>query len=798
MKFTINWLKKHLDTNASNDVIIETLTAIGLEVEEVIDMQAIFAPFKVAEIVATEAHPDADKLKVCKVNTGEGELQIVCGAENARAGIKVVLANVGVHIPNENFTIKKSKIRGVESCGMMCSEKELGLGDNHAGIMELPNEAEIGQSFANIVGKDDTMIEVAITPNKADCLGVRGIARDLAAADMGTLKPLTYNKIEGAFASPISVNIPSPQPSPPRGEGVNGCPLFVGRYFKGVKNTNSPDWLKQKLEAVGITPISALVDITNYMTLDLNRPMHVFDAEKIQGNISIRPSKKGEELAALDDKTYKLDDGMVGIYDDSGIISLGGIIGGESTGCSLETTDVFIEIALFDPTTIAKTARKLKIETDAKHRFERSVDPAFVMEALDIASSLIVELCGGEVSEPVIAGEEPSWQKEVLFNPEKIESLSGVKVDLSVAGNILEKLGFTVENGDVWKITPPSWRADIDGEADIVEEIIRIIGYDEIPTLSLPHISHNPTDATIERNRKIKRLLASHGLKETRTWSFIQSDFAKKFGGDNPALILANPISSDMNYMRPSLVPSLLLAVQKNFARGFENLAFFEMGNQFSNPNPDGHMMAVSGIRAGKNADKNIYGDSRKVDIFDAKADILEILNFVGLGNAQIDATAPSWYHPARCGTFKLGKNILGYFGEIHPAILKGLKIKETVVGFELFLDNLPKPKPRKNKPLQMNDLQKVERDFAFIVDADTPADEIIRAANKADKKLISGVRIFDIYEGENLGENKKSIAISVSLQPIDKTLTDDEIQAISDKIVSSVQKSVGGELRDS
>jgi len=792
MKFTINWLKEHLDITTSIDVVIDKLTAVGLEVEEVINKGEVLAPFKVAEIINTKPHPDADKLKICTVNTGNGgeNLQIVCGAENARTGIKVVLATVGVNIPNGDFKIKKSKIRGVESNGMMCSQAELGLGDDHSGIIELDETAEVGKSFADIVG-GDIYIEIAITPNRGDCLGVRGIARDLAAAGCGTLKPLKYNEPPTTVETPEFIKFLE--------TNHKDCPLFLGRYFKEVKNTESPKWLKDKLESIGLKSISALVDITNYICYDLNRPLHVFDADKIQGNLTIRPSKKGEKFTALDDETYTLEDDMIAIADDSGVISLGGVIGGASTSCTTETTNVLLEVALFNPITIAKTARALKIETDAKHRFERSVDPAFAMEAVEIASDLIVRLCGGETSGISIAGQEPKWERTISFNPEKIKKLTGVEVDEKRALDILDSLGFDIEGEDnMWVITPPSWRQDIDGEADIVEEIMRIYGYEDIPEIRLNTLHLPACNESLEhkRNRAIKNSLASRGLKEACTWSFIKEDFAKLFGADNPELKLSNAISSEMDYMRPSLLPNLISAVAKNSARGFSNLALFEMGNQFSAPTPEGHMLAVSGIRSGENAEKNIY-ENRKVDIFDAKTDIFSILKQAGL-NPPIEATAPSWYHPARSGTFRLGKNILGYFGEIHPSILKGLKIKTTVVGFELFLDNLPKPKEWKaKKPLVSFYLQTVERDFAFLVDIDTPAEEIIKAVKKADKKLISKASLFDVYVGDKVGDDKKSIAVAVTLQPTDKTLTDEEIEAISQNIVSSVQKNTGGELRE-
>jgi phenylalanyl-tRNA synthetase beta chain len=790
MKFTLNWLKQHLETTATLDQIVEKLTALGLEVECVVDNAAALSPFQIAHILEAIPHPDADKLRVCKVQTGQGQLQIVCGASNARAGINVVLAPVGSVIPANGMVIKASKIRGVESNGMLCSAEELGLATESEGIIEMPAcNDNIAKKYADIAGLDDPMIEIAITPNRGDCLGVYGIARDLAAAGLGKLKPLAADKISGKFKSPINVKI----------EDEKECPMFVGRYFKNVKNGQSPEWLQKRLTAIGLKPISTLVDITNYINFEFGRPLHVYDAKKLSGDLSVRDSKAGEKLAGLNDNEYALESGMTVIADSKSPQALGGIIGGAVSGCSDDTSEVFLEIALFNPDSVAKAGRKLDIITDSRYRFERNVDPAFVLPAAEIASRMILELCGGEASELVIAGAEPKWQREIDFDFSFVKKRGGIDISESESKKILESLGFKISGK---KVSVPSWRSDVAIKEDLVEEIIRIYGYDNLPLLELPAAQNNfeaVLTAAQKRASNVRRKLATTGMVEAVTWSFMKNSTAKLFGANNSALILQNPISSDMDTMRPSILPNLIEAIGKNAARGFDNLALFEIGLIFEDVKPEGQRQMVTGVRSGKALEKDIYGVGRDVDAFDAKADCFAALEAAGAPVANLRTTmdAPAWYHPGRSGVLRLGKNAVAVFGEIHPGISKQLDVKGPVVGFEIFLGEIPaKGKKAKAKAkLQISEYQSSGRDFAFIIDASVAAEEILRSVSGVDKNLIEEVKLFDVYQGKGIEDAKKSVAISVLIQASDHTLTEAELEGISKKVVEAVGK-LGGVLR--
>ena len=689
MKFTLSWLKEYLDTDADLDTITEKLTAIGLEIEEVENPADTLKPFVIAEIMEAGPHPDADKLQVCKVNTGSEVLQVVCGAPNARAGLKGAFAPSGSVIPTNGMKLKPTKIRGVESNGMMCSERELGLGEDHAGIIDLPSDAPVGTSFADYAGLDDPIIEIAITPNRQDALGVYGIARDLAAAGLGTLKEPSFEKVARSGESPVKVILETEQ-----------CPVFAGCYIKGVKNGPSPEWLQNRLKAIGLRPISTLVDITNYITYDMARPLHVYDADRLQGDIVVRQSKNGETLSALNDNDYTLDAGNCAITDDSGVIGLGGIIGGTSTGCEEDTVNVFLECAWFNPIAIAMAGRKLGIDSDARYRFERGVDPESIIPGIEQATRMIIDLCGGEASEIYLAGAAPDITKTVRVRPERIRSLGGVDVSEEEVIDILGRLGFTVEKKDgALDVTTPSWRCDIDGEADFVEEVLRIHGFEHIPATPLPKSSREIETGLSplqKRVRLAKRTAAQQGLKEAVTWSFLPSAQVSLFAELKPELMLDNPISSDLDAMRPSLLPNLITAAGRNIDRGFKNVALFEAGSQFSSDTPDGQSLVLAGIRRGQTGARHWAKAPEEVSAFHAKADAEAVLRGIGtkIDNAQVAAEAPSWYHPGRSGVIRLGpKNVLAYFGEIHPKVLKALDVKGPLVAFEILLENIPMPK---------------------------------------------------------------------------------------------------------
>lgn len=801
MKFTVEWLKDHLDTDASLDAIVDRLTMLGLEVESVSNQGAGLEKFVTAHVVEATQHPDADRLRVCRVDFGGDELvQVVCGAPNARTGMKGVFAASDLYIPGTDITLKKAEIRGVESNGMLLSEREMGISDEHDGIIDLNEDTPIGLRAIDVMGLSDTVIEIAITPNRGDCLGVRGIARDLAASGLGALKTLDTSPVPGSFESPIKVHLEFDEAT------KDACPYFMGRYIRGVKNAESPKWLKDRLLAIGLRPISALVDITNYMTFGLNRPLHVFDADKVTGDIHVRLARPGESLAALNDKSYEIDETMTVVADDEKAEALGGIIGGEETGCTHDTVNVFLEAAYFDPIRTAVSGRKLSVISDARFRFERGIDPESLSDGIEVGTRLIQEICGGEASEPVSVGAAPQWRRTVDLRLERVKTLGGVELDAGEVIRILNVLGFNVDrNDDVLTANVPSWRSDIVGEACLVEEVVRVHGYDNIPIVPFTNNHHLPHVALAadQRRRAIaRRTAASRGLVEAVTYSFLPRAQADLFGGVSDGLMLVNPISADLDAMRPSLLPNLIAAAGRNADRGVPNAALFEVGPAFTGAKPGDQIQVVAGIRTGISGVKNWAQPPRPVDVFDAKADAIAILADMGapVANLQVFVESPSWYHPGRSGELRLGpKTTLARFGEIHPRVLRAMDVKGPVVAFEILAENLPTPKASKGAAranLSLSSYQPVERDFAFVVDSDVAADKVMSAARGVDKKLITEVRLFDVFEGGNLGDGKKSIAINVVLQPTEQTLTDAEIEDVAGRIVSKVSASTGGVLR--
>jgi phenylalanyl-tRNA synthetase beta chain len=781
---------------------VSALTDVGMEVEGVEDRASTFAPFKVVDVVEAVQHPNADRLRVCQVKTESGLIQVVCGAPNARAGMKAVYAPEGSFIPGSGITLKKTKIRDVESNGMLVSEREMGLGEDHNGIIDLPADTPVGAPMAKIFGLDDPVIEIKVLPNRPDSAGILGIARDLAAAGLGTLKPLSVKPVPAAFETPIKVSLQNPE----------ACPLFLGRLIKGVKNGPSPEWLQQKLKSVGLRPISALVDITNYFTIAYCRPLHVFDADKLKGNIHVRLAKKGESFTALNDKTYELQDFMTVVCDDSGVLGLGGVIGGTSTGVSETTTSIYLECAYFDPMRIAKTGRALEILSDARYRFERGVDPEFMPDATELATQMILDLCGGEAGSVVKAGSMPAWQRSISYTPSFATKLMGYEIPTDNQQDILTALGFKIEiKGSEWSVTPPSWRPDIEGQADLVEEVARINGFDKIPSVSITRdsaVSKNAETPRLSRIRKVRTALAAHGLQECVTWSFMPSALAEKFGANDAQkaakLRLSNPISADLDQMRPSILPNLVQAAQANTNRGHPNAAIFEVGPIFSGTDPDQQPFVASGIRSGAMGQRHWSGPeaSRTVDALDAKEDALLALKACGLSaaGAQVSRDAPSWYHPGRSGAIRLGNKIVACFGELHPSVLKSMDVDERVVGFEVFIESVPEPKKKGSGTalplLRLSPFQPVRRDFAFTVDQSVEADSIQRTIKLVDRDLIDDVGIFDVYTGKGVEPGKKSVALSVTLQPTDHTLTEAEIDGISKKIVDQVVAKTGATLR--
>lgn len=806
MKFTWSWLKEYLDTEATVEEVCDKLTAVGLELEELEDKGKSLEIFKSVEVVDCVPHPDSDHLNVCKVKKADGEiLQVVCGAPNARKGMKAVLAEIGSLIPALDLKIKKAKVRGVESCGMLCSERELGLGQDHEGIIDLPADTELGLSVSELYNLNDPVIDIYITPDRGDCLGVHGVARNLNATDIGKIREdkLITKEHKTFGKSPI---VPEIQ--------TELCPFFAGRYIKGVKNCETPQWMKDKLNAVGIKSISALVDITNYVMMCIGKPMHVYDADKIEGGKLIARLAKegGEKVLALDENEYEVTGSQMVIADIKNGHGVAGIIGGLNSGCSMDTQNVFLESAIFDAVNIAKTGRALNIQTDARFRFERGIDPETTIKSIEMATDLILEICGGEVSDIVTAGKKPVANKRIIFNTEFVEEYTATKIDESRIIDILEKLGFDCEkmaDDHRYMVSVPSWRHDVDMEKDLVEEIIRIHGFTNIPALELPKDRFKETDdssKTRDSYLKVwnaKKVLASRGLYEVVTWSFMEDKKVDLFGAVNDKLIIQNPIISELNHMRPTILPNLLDVYKKNRDRGFKNVCVFESGATFLGAEPKDQKEEVSGIRVGKTSEKNIYNNDREFDVFDVKKDIFEALETMGVktDSLQITRNAPDYYHPKRSASVGFGKNIIGCFGELHPATLKDMGISERVNAFEIYVDNIPVKKAKKKDvskgKYDISDLPLVTRDFAFIIDLKTPVSDVVRCINGTEKQLDKTVKIFDVYEGDKMEEGKKSIALTVSIQPKQKTLTGEEIEYISNQIIKAVTNKLGGKLRD-
>lgn len=797
MKFTLSWLKHHLETDASVDLIAETLTDLGLEVEGVENPAERLADFTIGYVESAEKHPDADKLRVCQVQTKDGLTQIICGAPNARAGITVVIASPGTYVPGIDTTIGVGKIRGIESHGMMCSEREMELSEEHDGIIELPS-GTVGQTFTDWLAQNqpekvDPVIEIAITPNRPDALGVYGIARDLAARGLGTLKPLTIDPVPASFTADLSVSIDD--------DTHDGCPVFCGRLIRGVKNGPSPAWLQTQLRAIGLRPISFLVDVTNWFTYDLNRPLHVFDADKVQGDLRVHRAKGGETILALDDKTYTLQAGQIAISDDHGVASIAGIMGGDATGCTDETVNVFVESAYWDPIQIAYTGRALKINSDARYRFERGIDPAFTPEGLEHAVRMIIDHAGGEASELIIAGAVPDTSRAYRLDAQRLISLVGMDIPESTQRQTLTALGFRLE-GDMAHV--PSWRPDVQGDADLVEEVARIASLTKLQGKPMPRMDAGVPKPILtagqQRQQSARRTMAALGYNECVTYSFVDAQAATLFGGGDDATMLENPISSELSHMRPNLLPGLLRAAARNQARGFMDMALFEVGAGFHGGEPGEQHNLITGVLIGKTASKDVHGTSRAVDLYDAKADAESVLAAIGApAKVQILRGAADWWHPGRHGMICLGpKKVLAVFGELHPKVLREMDIKGPAVGFTIWPDEVPVPKSKTNtRPaLVATDLQAVERDFAFVVGADVEALTLVNAALGADKALITDVRVFDQFIGGNLGEGKKSLAVTVRLQPTTTTLKDADIEAVSAKIVDKVTKATGGILR--
>lgn len=795
MKFTLSWLKDFLNTEAGVDEIAERLTSIGLEIEEVVDPLAAVKDLIVVSVDECVAHPDSDHLHILKVNTGKEMLQIVCGAPNARAGMKGILARPGDYVPAFGDKLKAGKIRGVESCGMMCAEDELGVGPDHTGIIECPADAVVGASITTVY-LSDPVFDVSITPNRGDCMSVYGIARDLAAAGLGTLKPIQGSDTPVAATFKSDVQLVN--------EAVEtGAPYFTLREIRNVKNAPSPKWIQDRLTAVGLRPISALVDVTNYFNITFGRPLHVFDADKVKGQIAVRSAKDGEKLLALDGKEYTLSDGMIVIADENGVESIAGIMGGEVSGCQDDTTRVLLESAYFTPESIAKTGQKLILTSDSRQRFERGIDPAATIAKYgsDLAAKMIMDLCGGECSEIIVTGAEPEAPAPISFDPKRVEKLCGVDVPAETCKEILEKLGCEVSaDEDKFTVTRPTWRSDITGAHDLVEEVLRIYGYDKLPATALPRPNgvHGILQPKQRREVSVRRALAGRGGNQTITWSFMSSKDAEAFRTKDPVLI-ANPISADLNEMRPCLLPNLISAARSNIVKGTPDGCLFEVGPQFFGFKPMEQETVACMLRFGQTGQRHWSVSPRAVDVFDAKADILAGLDAAEAPqNVQISREVPAWYHPGRAGAIKIGKTVLGHFGEIHPKILKAMDIKTPVCACEIFLDRLP-PAKKKNgkgiKTLKLSAFTPILRDLAFLAPRSVDAEKIVVAAKNTDKTLITDVSVFDLYEGENLGD-KKSVAIQLTIQPVEKTMTDEEIESVCRRVVGAVAAATGAALR--
>ena len=829
MKFTLSWLKDHLETEATLDEICERLTMIGLEVEHVDDKRAL-KPFVIARVLTAEKHPDADKLRVLTVDAGDGKpIQVVCGAPNARAGLVGAFAAPGTYVPGIDVTLSVGRIRGVESHGMMCSERELMLSDEHDGIIDLPEDAPVGQSFASWAKLDDPVIEINLTPNRPDATGVHGIARDLAAAGLGTLRSAPVEPAGGSGECPVKVTIEAP----------DLCPGFALRLVRGVKNGPSPKWMQQRLIAIGLRPINALVDITNYVTFDRGRPLHVFDAARVKGNLTVRRACEGEKVLALDTFEYELTPEMCVIADDNGVESIAGIMGGEHSGCDETTTDVLIESALWNPLNVARTGRELGIITDARYRFERGVDPEFMVPGLELATRMVLDICGGAASQEEVVGYQGHDGMTIPFPVSEVTRLTGIEVPAQAARGILERLGFAVADvfgmdisdgprnagttlsylsadnmrnvrrKDLFEVTVPSWRPDVEGKADLVEEVMRIHGVEKIAPQAMASdraVGGRILTTLQLRTRSARRALGVRGMMEAVTWSFIPAKHAELFGGGQPSLKLANPIAADMSDMRPSLLPGLIAAAQRNADRGFADVALFEVSGTYEGDGAGEQRRVAAGVRRGtarmEGSGRAWSGNVAAVGVYDAKADAMAALEACGapVDKLQVEAGGPEWYHPGRSGTIKLGpKVVLATFGEFHPRTLETLDVSGPLCGFEVFVDAIPEPKakPTRTRPrLDLSPFQAVRRDFAFVVDRGVEAGMISRAALGADRKLITGVTVFDVFEGAAIGEGRKSVAIEVSIQPVDKTLTDEDFEALAGRIVDNVRKQTGGELR--
>ena len=820
MKFTLSWLKSHLRTDATLDQITDTLTQIGLELEAVENRGAALASFRVAHVMEAVQHPNADRLRACKVDTGDGIVSVVCGAPNAHTGMKAVFAAPGAFIPGTGITLKVGEIRGVQSAGMLLSAREMGLGDDHSGIIELPADAPVGVSYAAYAGLDDPAIEISVTPNRGDCFSVRGVARDLAAAGLGTLKPFAPAVIPPTFDGGPRWEVAFPE----------ACPWIIGRTIRGLKNSPSPKWLQDRLAFIGLRPINALVDVTNFFTFDLGRPLHVFDVAKLSGDVLTLRRGAGETMRALNGKDYIVDPEDCAICDAAGVQSIAGVIGGEATGCDETTTSVFVECALFDPIRIARTGRRHQIVSDARQRFERGLDPALMPDAIQAATALILELCGGEPGTVTAAGREPAWQRDATMRFDRIATFGGSDIPADEAVTSLEHLGFTVRQRNAEQVTVavPSWRNDvaapisldqsptldpakaakaaegcaaIEAENDLIEEVLRLRGLDAVPAVSLPHESPVPATTLTprqQRNAVARRALAASGLMECVTFSFMARADAERFGETPDALRLSNPIAADLDQLRPTPLATLALAAKRNAGRGYSDVALFEIGPAFATDAPDGQKLVAAGLRAGSTPRSWIV-PQRRVDAMDAKGDLWALLTAVGvpLEALQVTTDAPSFLHPGRSGMVRQGPmTIMGYFGEIHPRLLAALDLPGPMVVFELNLDAVADPKRRKKAAPDLPAFQPVRRDFAFIVDTATPAESILRSAKGAERTLTTAVALFDVYEGDKMTGGKKSIGVEVTFQPRERTLTDAEIEAACQKVIAAVAKATGATLR--
>ena len=798
MKFTWHWLLDHLQTDKNLNEIVEALPKLGLEVASVINLAEELKEFISVKVLEVKKHPNADTLNLCKVFDGNNTFSVVCGASNVKAGMIGVFANVDTYVPGINLILKKAKIRGEFSEGMLCSEKELTLSDNHEGIIELPKDSKIGLPVRDVMELTDPVIEIEITPNRGDCLGVRGIARDLAAAGMGVLKDLEVIEIEGDFESLIDWKIDLNE------DKKNLCPKIFGRSFQNLVNVDSPSWLKKRLLAVDQRPISSLVDITNYIMIDIGRPLHAYDAEKIVGNtLTIKEAKQGEKFFALNGNEYELDQGMLVIADSHGIDDLAGIMGGERTGVTNNTTKMFLEAAIFDPISIANTGRKLNINSDARYRFERGLDydsPDLVMH---YAASMVNRICGGTYSK-IVKFELIKETKSIIFNPDNTYKLTGVEIENQIAKAILEKLGFLITiNTDIWSIIPPSWRPDIDGVSDIVEEIIRVNGYDYIPSIKLPRKNYIAKPAMTIKHRQTSiasKILANRGYSEVITFSFLNEVMAKQFNGGIKELVLVNPISSELTHMRPSVIPTLLVAAQRNLNVGIDTLSLFEVGPIFKGDKPDDQISTISGLRLGSKVKRDWKNSSKEFDFYDVKLDVLKTLEAIGanINSLQTYENTSGYFHPGRSAVLKIGQKLIANLGEIHPGILDFYGFEKSILAFEIFYENIPMPKKVKvSRPmLKMSPLQSVTREFAFVIDETTPAEKLVQIAKSTNKDLIKEVLIFDVYKGENIPNGKKSIAIKIIIQPNLETLTDDDLEKISSDLINVIDTKLSGSLR--